>query len=189
MSVKLIIGLGNPGSDYANTRHNIGFRCVNHFAKAHGISVDTLNSKAKVGRGKVEGQGVVLAKPRTYMNASGKSVLLLVKKYEVPLEDLVVIHDDLDLPLGKIRLRPGGGSGGHKGLDSIISCLGTQEFPRMRVGIDRPLEAREEDIVQYVLGAFEPEERETITQTIPKVTGVLNCFLAEGIVSAMNKYN
>ena len=191
ISVKLVVGLGNPGEAYAPTRHNVGFRCISCFARLQGIPLDRLQCRARVGTGSIDGDEVVVAKPRTFMNASGESVRLLVKKYEVLFHDLVVVHDDLDLPLGKIRLRQGGGSGGHKGMDSIIACLGSQDFPRIRIGIGRPEggEEGEEETVAHVLGAFSAQESKIIDETIPKVVEALRCFLIEGIEAAMNKYN
>ena len=119
--MKLIVGLGNPGRGYANNRHNVGFVCLNHFAKTQGIRFDKKQGKARIGIGEVAGSKVVLARPQTYMNLSGQSVSRLIKKFNINLDDLLVIHDDLDLPLGKIRIRYGSSSGGHKGIDSIIS--------------------------------------------------------------------
>ena len=191
--MKLIIGLGNPGRGYAKNRHNIGFTCLNHFAKRQGIRLDKKRGQARTGSGEVDGTQVVLARPQTYMNLSGQAVSRLVKKFNVGLGDLIVIHDDLDLPLGKIRIRQGGSSGGHKGVDSIISELGSQDFIRIRVGISRPTENANEiseaDIIKYVLGDFTPEEKKTISQVIPEVSEAILCLLTEGLVAAMNSYN
>jgi len=137
--MKLVVGLGNPGRGYANNRHNLGFMCVNHFARMHNIWFDKKQGKARIGSGKIADNEVVIARPQTYMNQSGEAVSQLVKKFKIGLDDLLVIHDDLDLPLGKLRLRPGGSSGGHKGIESIITKLGSQDFPRLRVGIGRPV--------------------------------------------------
>ncbi len=136
--MKLIVGLGNPGKEYSTNRHNIGFLCINHFARIHRITLDKKQGKARVGTGTVAGNDVVLAKPQTYMNASGVSVSQLMQKYKIALEDLIVVHDDLDLPLGKIRIRQGSSAAGHNGIKSIIASLGTQDFIRIRVGISRP---------------------------------------------------
>jgi len=192
--MKLIVGLGNPGRGYANNRHNVGFVCLNHFARTQGIRFDKKQGKARIGTGEVAGSKVVLAKPQTYVNLSGQSVSRLIKKFNINPSDLIVIHDDLDLPLGKIRIRQGSSSGGHKGIDSIISSLGSQDFTRLRVGIGRPTtegfaETSETDIVAYVLSNFTPDERQIIAQVIPKVSEAICCLLAEGLVSAMNKYN
>ena len=191
--MKLIIGLGNPGRSYSKNRHNIGFACLNHFAKRQGIRLDKKRGQARTGSGEVDGTQVVLARPQTYMNLSGQAVSRLVKKFNVGLGDLIVIHDDLDLPLGKIRIRQGGSSGGHKGVDSIISELGSQDFIRIRVGISRPTENANEiseaDIIKYVLGNFTPEEKQTIKPVIAKASEAILYLLTEGLESAMNSYN
>jgi len=187
--MKLIVGLGNPGRLYANNRHNIGFICLNYFARTQGIRFDKKQGQARIGIGEVAGNKVIVARPQTYMNLSGQSVSRLMRKFNP--DDLLVIHDDLDLPLGKIRIRQGGGSGGHKGVDSIIACIGSQDFIRIRVGIGRPSsgELSEADIVAYVLSEFTHDEKQTITQVIPTVTEAIFCLLTEGLTAAMNKYN
>ena len=193
--MKLIVGLGNPGFLYARNRHNIGFMCVNNLAKRQRIKFDRKQGHARTGIGNIAGSRAVLAKPQTYMNASGESVAALMKKLNVAPADLIVIHDDLDLPTGKIRLRLGGSSGGHKGIDSIITRIGTQEFYRVRVGIGRPESdksseaAKEEAVVAYVLSDFTAAERKIIEKTIPQVSEAIACLLAEGLTAAMNKYN
>jgi len=185
--MNLIIGLGNPGKAYANNRHNIGFRCINKLAKLHGIPLTQRGSQAQFGVGQIAGKEVVLAKPRTFMNLSGKSVKLLMQRFQVTPSDVLIIHDDLDLPLGKLRLYPGGGWGGHKGVESIITEVGSQDFPRVRVGIGRPQGA--EDATGYVLSDFSPEERAVVESTIVRIGEAVLCLLREGIVAAMNKYN
>jgi len=193
--MKLIVGLGNPGRGYAHNRHNIGFMCLSHFARMQGIRFDKKQATARTGTGEVAGNKVVLAKPQTYMNLSGQSVSRLVKKFDINLNDLLVIHDDLDLPPGKIRIRQGGSSGGHKGIDSIISSLGSQDFSRLRIGIGRPTttegsdQISEADIIAYVLSDFTPEEKQAITQLIPRVSEAIYCLLTEGVTAAMNEYN
>jgi len=191
--MKLIVGLGNPGRGYANNRHNVGFICLNHFARTQGIRFDKKQGRARIGIGEVAGSKVVVARPQTYMNLSGQSVSRLVRKFDINLTNLLVIHDDLDLPLDKIRIRQGGGSGGHKGVDSIITCLGSQDFIRLRVGIGRPTtpfaQISEADIIAYVLRDFNADEKQTITQVIPKVSEAILCLLSEGLTAAMNKYN
>ena len=189
--MKLIVGLGNPGRSYANNRHNVGFICLKHFARTHGIRFDKRQGKARTGTGKAADSKVVIAKPQTYMNSSGESVSRLVQKFNVNLDNLLIIHDDLDLPLGRIRIRQGSGSAGHKGVDSIISCLGSQDFVRLRVGIGRPDIAKpsEADIIDYALSDFTPDEKQIITQIIPKVSEAILCLLTEGLTAAMNKYN
>ena len=186
--MKLIVGLGNPGEGYINSRHNIGFRCINHFAKLHRISLNQRKCQARIGIGEVAGNEVVLAKPGTFMNLSGKAVSLLEQRFRISLSDLLVIYDDLDLPLGNLRIREAGGSGGHKGMESIIACLGSQTFPRIRVGIGRP-EENSWDTTSYVLGDFSPQEEPIIGKAVARVAEVILCFLTEGVTAAMNKYN
>jgi PTH1 family peptidyl-tRNA hydrolase len=191
--MKLIVGLGNPGKTYAHNRHNVGFRCLNYFARLHSIRFDHRQCRARVGLAEVRGEKLLLAKPRTFMNLSGDPVACLVHKHGISLSDLLVIYDDLDLPLGKIRLRQGGGSGGHKGMNSIISALGSEAFPRIRVGIGRPQTEEqpisEDAIVNYVLSDFSPQEEAIIKPVIVKVAEAIDCFLTEGIEAAMSKFN
>jgi len=193
--MKLIVGLGNPGRGYANSRHNLGFMCLNHFARTHGIQLDKKQGKARIGTGEVAGGQVVLARPQTYMNLSGEAVSRLVKRFDVSLDNLLVIHDDLDLPPGKIRIRQGGGSAGHRGVGSIAAELGSQDFLRIRAGIGRPTvaegpaEITEADIIGYVLSDFNAEEKLTVAQVIPVVSAAILCLFTEGLTAAMNKYN
>jgi len=185
--MNLIIGLGNPGKTYAHNRHNIGFRCINHLARVHSISVKQHQCQAQLGTGKIAGKEVVLARPRTFMNLSGKSVKSLMHRFKTIPGDIVIIHDDLDLPLGKIRFYTGGGSGGHKGIESVIDHLESRDFLRIRVGIGRPPEG--EDTVDYVLSDFRPEENPEVENTIVRVSEATLCLLMEGVVAAMDKYN
>ena len=183
--MKLIVGLGNPGMGYSSNRHNVGFRCIDHFARQNRIPLPQRWQRAKVGTGTVAGVEVVLAKPQTFMNLSGAAVSSLVHRLKLPLEDLLVIHDDMDLPPGKVRIRPSGSSGGHRGTQSIIDSLGSQDFPRIRVGIGRPVG----DEISYVLSDFSSEERPVIAEAIATVSDAICCILTEGIEAAMNKYN
>ncbi len=189
--IKLIVGLGNPGRSYANNRHNIGFICLRYFARTQGIKFNQKKGLARIGTGTVAGNRVVLARPQTFMNNSGQSVNRLVRKFSVNPKDLLVIHDDLDLPLAKIRLSSGSGSGGHKGINSIIQELGTREFTRLRVGIGRPANPNptEDDIIAYVLSNFSSEEKKAINQIIPRIAEAILCLLTEGLTPAMNKFN
>ncbi len=193
MDMKLIVGLGNPGFLYARHRHNVGFMCVGQLAREQRITFDRKQAAARTGLGTVAGHKVVVARPQTYMNASGESVSTLLKKLNLKPEDLIVIHDDLDLPVGKIRLRLGGGSGGHKGIESIISRIGTREFHRIRIGIGRPESdegaAKEEAVISYVLSDFTGEEKKIIEKALPEACGAIVFLLKEGITAAMNKYN
>jgi len=185
--MKLIVGLGNPGKEYSGSRHNLGFRCINHLAKAHGIGIDKRQCQAQLGVGRIAGVQVVLGKPRTYMNLSGKSVHLMMDRFKAKREDIVVIHDDLDLPLGRIRLYANGGPGGHKGVESIIAALGSRDFVRVRVGVGRPPPGM--DPVDYVLLDFSPTDRLLIEEAIAKVGEAVPFMLKEGLAAAMNKYN
>jgi PTH1 family peptidyl-tRNA hydrolase len=191
--MKLIVGLGNPGFLYSRNRHNVGFMCVSHLARINKIPFDRKQGHARNGIGNIADSKVMLARPQTYMNASGESVSALLRKLNLTPADLIVIHDDLDLPPGKIRLRLGGSSGGHKGIESVIARIGTQDFYRVRVGIGRPDtgedSAREDAVIAYVLADFTPEEKKIIDTVIPQVSKAIICLLAEGLTAAMNKYN
>ncbi|MDD4873488.1 MAG: aminoacyl-tRNA hydrolase [Dehalococcoidales bacterium] len=192
--MELIVGLGNPGQGYSKTRHNIGFMCLKHFAHEHGINFDKKQANARVGRGVVEGIDVFLAKPQTYMNLSGQSVNRLMHNLKLKPDDIIVIHDDLDLPLGKVRIRFGGSSGGHKGINSIIQQIGTRDFIRIKIGIGRPDSnkydtSNEDDIVDFVLTGFSPDEKKEIESSITRVNEALLCLLTDGLEAAMNKYN
>jgi len=187
--MKLIVGLGNPGKTYAHNRHNVGFRCLNYFARHHSIRFDKRQCRARIGVGEVAGSKLLLAKPQIFVNISGRVVGCLVEKYDVPLSNLLVIYDDLDLPLGKVRIRPRGSAGGHKGMRSIISTLGSEDFPRIRVGIGRPAQDDEDAIVSYVLGDFTTQEKELIRSAIITVTEAIDCFLIQDIQAAMDKFN
>jgi PTH1 family peptidyl-tRNA hydrolase len=191
--MKLLVGLGNPGKAYAYNRHNVGFLCLNYFARLHSIRFDRRQCQARVGIAQVRGEKLLLARPGTFMNLSGKSVACLVHKHNIPLSDVLVIHDDLDLPPGKIRLRQSGSSGGHKGMNSIISALGSEDFPRIRVGIGRPQAEKqsisEDAVVNYVLSDFSPQEEAIIKPVITRVSEAIDCFLTQGIEAAMSKFN
>jgi PTH1 family peptidyl-tRNA hydrolase len=183
---KLIVGLGNPGRKYASNRHNVGFQCLDRLAEAWGLSFSRRKHKALLAQDEIAGLKVILAKPQTFMNLSGEAVEQLARFYQVAPENILVIYDDLDLPVGRIRLRPEGGSGGHKGMKSIIEHLGSNGFPRLRVGIGRPSHG---DPVDYVLSDFAPDERSTIEEACERAVSAIELWLAEGVVAAMNRYN
>lgn len=193
--MNLIVGLGNPGKSYARNRHNIGYRCIDYLSKLHSIQVKKRQCQSDTGIGNIAGVEVLLAKPRTFVNLSGMAVSGLGYKYKISATELVVIYDDLDLPLGKLRLRQGGGSGGHKGIESIISALGSQDFTRIKVGIGRPMTGNgdmvtdEAAIVDYVLSDFSSQEEKLIALAVEKVAEAVQCVITEGVVGAMNKYN
>ena len=193
MLVKLIVGLGNPGKVYAGNRHNVGFQCLNYLASFHSIRFAKRKCQSRIGVGKLRGQDVLLAKPETFINLSGISVECLMDKYGISRKDLLVICDDMNLPLGKIRLRRTGGTGGHNGMRSIISALGSEEFIRIRVGIGHPREnifgTDRDVIVNYVLSDFLVQEEEEVETVIVKVAEAINCCLIKGIETAMDRFN
>jgi peptidyl-tRNA hydrolase, PTH1 family len=191
--MKLIIGLGNPGRDYVNNRHNVGFKCIDLFAREHSISLTQRTARSKLGTGEIAGTKIVLAKPQTFMNLSGEAVSTLVHRYHLSSKDILVVYDDLDLPLGKIRIRERGTSGGHNGLKSIIAHLGTEEFPRIKVGIE-PAASNDGtipkiDAIEHVLSDFTEAEKNVMRETYPAVAAAIEFILTEGITAAMNKYN
>lgn len=183
---KLVVGLGNPGRKYAGHRHNVGFQCLDRLAQTWGLSFNQRKHKAMLAQGEIAGLKVVLAKPQTFVNLSGEAVARLSRFYRLPPESILVIYDDLDLPVGKIRLRPEGGSGGHRGMKSIIEHLGTDGFPRLRVGIGRPTHG---DPADYVLSNFAPDERMAIEEACKRAVAAVELWVAKGIEAAMNRYN
>jgi PTH1 family peptidyl-tRNA hydrolase len=188
MSRALVVGLGNPGAEYADHRHNVGFRVVEAVAHDHGLPfARQKRAKARVAQGQIAGHQVLLAKPLTFMNLSGKSVSRLSRAHEIPPERILVVYDDLDLPLGRLRLRSQGGSGGHRGMRSIIGFLGTQAFPRLRVGIDRP--PGRMDPAEYVLRPFGEEQEVLVARVVARAAAAVQCWLAGGIVAAMDLFN
>jgi PTH1 family peptidyl-tRNA hydrolase len=190
--MKLVVGLGNPGKTYTRNRHNVGFHCIKYLSETYSIPTDKRQCSSRLGTGKINGIDVVLAKPQTFMNLSGQAVSGLVRRYKIKPAYLLVIHDDIDLPVGKIRLRVNGGSGGHRGIESIIAALGTRDFNRIRMGIGRPQETetdKEESVVNHVLSNFSPEEERTIKELTGTVGDAVSHFLSQGIESAMNKFN
>ena len=183
----LIIGLGNPGSGYEKTRHNVGFRAVRYFAKRHDIVFRKgARISAEIGHGTIEGTAVGLVLPLTYMNSSGEAVRECVKAFKVPLKRLMVVVDDVAFPVGDLRLKEGGSSGGHNGLKSVAEHLGTSEYPRLRLGVGSP---EGHDLADYVLGKFEKAEEELLAQVFDKAADVLDCWIKEGIQPAMTKAN
>jgi len=184
--LKLIVGLGNPGPEHAKNRHNVGFQIVERVAAAHGMAFTRMQLKARLAKGEIAGQPVTLAKPMTYMNASGDSVGPLARWLKLDLADLLVIYDDLDLPLGQIRLRARGGHAGHKGMMSIVENLGSQEFARLRVGIGRPVSG---DEIEYVLSDFTRDEEAIMVATYATAVAAVECWVCEGILMAMNRFN
>ena len=183
----IVIGLGNPGEKYTRTRHNLGFMCIDHLSKIHSISLSDRRRYASLGNGNIEGIPVIIAKPWTFVNGSGDAALYLTTRYKDTPKNLLVIYDDLNLPLGKIRLRAKGSSGGHNGLKSISNALGSNEFPRIRIGIGQPSDVGTQ--VDYVLDTFSPKEREIIDKQIKLIEDIIKNILTNGFTIAMNKFN
>ena len=186
--MKLIVGLGNPGIFYRNTRHNIGIHVVNGLAKKHKIKLKRdKDTFSKRGKGKIKGRDLILAQPLVFMNLSGKSIARLVSKFNIPLDNFLVIHDDLDLALGIIRIRDSGGSAGHKGLKSVIDSIGTQDFPRLRIGIGKAVPKNK--IKNYVLSPFSREEKNRLKKSVDEAVNCCETWIREGIIRAMNQFN
>ncbi|MCX6054808.1 MAG: aminoacyl-tRNA hydrolase [Chloroflexi bacterium] len=183
----LIVGLGNPGRDYRETRHNIGFMTIDSLAGSLGCKLTKVQNKAITGVCKVEDQKVILAKPQTFMNLSGLSVTALLHFFKIDPSRLIVAHDDVDLPFGQIRMRPGGGSAGQKGVASVIEKLASQEFSRLRMGIGRP--PGRMDSADYVLRGFDAADREFLPEFLKRGAEAIVCFVLEGLDTAMNRYN
>lgn len=185
--MKYIIGLGNPGLEYRLTKHNIGFEVVKGLAKENKIKIKEKRYAALIGRGKILGEDVMLVLPQTYMNRSGDTISDLMRDETKDLNDLIVVCDDINLKLGRIRIKKHGSAGGHKGLESIISGLGRDDFARLRVGI--ATEVHKGDITRYVLGPFKRRERRNVAHIISLAEDSLVCWVKKGIDEAMNKFN
>ena len=184
----LIVGLGNPGAEYAKTRHNAGFLAIEKIAERWKSSwANEKKFVARMAKAERNGKKVWLCEPQTFMNLSGESVRELVSFYQVPLANFLVAVDDADLPFGEIRLRPGGGSGGHHGLDSVTQHLGSKAYARLRVGIGRKDGARQ--ISNYVLGKFDPSENEMLEKILERAANQIECWLDHGLQKAMNQFN
>ena len=186
--MKLIVGLGNPGRDYRWTRHNVGFLLVERLAEKYGIDLAKRGLKSTYGRGKIGQEEVILAKPQTFMNLSGEAVQRLLHFFKIPSEDLIVLHDDLDLPFGKIRIRLRGGHGGHKGIRSIIETLRFDGFVRFKLGIGRP-DKIGQDPADFVLEPLSRGEREEFKEMINRNTEAVEALLLEGPQEAMNRFH
>ena len=184
----LFLGLGNPGPKYLFTRHNVGFRFIDRLSRDLKIPLYKAGYHSFWGSGSINGVDIILAKPMTYMNNSGLAAAALVRKFGVDLSSMLVVYDDLDLPLGSLRLRPQGGSGGHNGMKSIIFHLQTESFPRMRIGIGRP-QGEVRDVIDYVLEEFTPAEEEVVESVLTHSTEAAKIFLTDGIQAAMNRFN
>jgi PTH1 family peptidyl-tRNA hydrolase len=184
--VKIIVGLGNPGIQYRMSRHNIGFQVVDRLTKLHHIPIRTKRFKSLYGTGRINSQQVVLSKPMTFMNGSGEAVKMATGFFHLGMEDLVVVHDDLDLPFGRLRFKRRGGDGGHQGVHSIIEKMGGNNFLRLKVGIGRP--PRGMDSADYVLEVFDRIEQSLLDQILSQAAESLKVMLLEGLEKAMNQF-
>jgi PTH1 family peptidyl-tRNA hydrolase len=188
--VKLLVGLGNPGRRYAATRHSVGYRVVESFAALHGIALSSRKFSGRFGRGKVAACDVAILEPETFMNLSGASVAEAVRL--LPLgdlaTDLLVVSDDIDLPFGRLRMRPGGGAGGHKGLRDIIEHLGREDFPRLRFGVGRPPHPGQ-DTADWVLEAFTLDEEKVLPKRVEDAARAIGTYIEAGVQVAMNRWN
>jgi len=183
---KIILGLGNPGAEYSGTRHNVGFLTADILARRHGIRLDTRRSQSRLGEGRIAGVDVVIAKPQTFMNLSGNAALSLITRCRLSPQDLMVVCDDIHLDIGRIRVRAGGSAGGHNGLKSIIACVGTDQFPRVRIGVGAPGQG---DWIDHVLGEFTREERALIQEAVGTAADAVETLLQEGPEAAANRFN
>ncbi len=184
--MKIVVGLGNPGKEYENTKHNIGFMVLDRLAEKLGISVKKIKFKGLYGEGFLNGEKIILLKPQTYMNLSGQSVREIVDFYKIDPEDLVVIYDDLDLPMGALRIRSKGSAGTHNGMKSVVYQTQTDAFPRIRVGIGGD---RKGDTVHYVISGFHGEEKDIMREAVLKAADAAECLIRDGVNEAMNRFN
>jgi PTH1 family peptidyl-tRNA hydrolase len=185
--MRLIVGLGNPGTRYRDTPHNAGFQVCDRFAERHHLGDESRKFQGLFRRGRVRGEDIGVLKPQTYMNLSGESVGEAVRYLPIEGEDVILVFDEIDLPAGKIRIRPGGGAGGHRGPLSVIEHLATRQFPRIRLGVGRP--ERQRDPTGHLLTALKGEDRERFAETIERGVDALDAILSEGVDCAMNRYN
>jgi PTH1 family peptidyl-tRNA hydrolase len=188
--VRVILGLGNPGLRYKFSRHNLGFLVVEKLAKNNSIEINQKALNCLLGKGRIEGQQAFLAKPLTFMNLSGEAVAQIVKRKKTKFEDLLIICDDVNLPLGKIRIRAKGTDGGHKGLRSIIEALGSKDFPRLRIGVGTPqVVAEKVAFTRHLLGRFNKKEIEIVNEAIERAVSCCEVWAKVGILAAMNRFN
>lgn len=181
----LFVGLGNPGGEYAATRHNVGYEVIRLLSERHGVKLTTRKFQSHYGVGHIEGRAAALAKPMTFMNRSGIAVAALARHFGVESQNVVIIYDDMDLDVGRVQIRPKGGSGSHNGMRNVIDVLDTQDFPRVRIGIGSPAIAG----IEHVLSAFEPDEIETIQDSLKRAAQGCELMCAQGIDIAMNRIN
>ncbi len=188
MSGKTVIaGLGNPGRQYRAHRHNVGYMVLDRLAATNGLTFGRVQQESLIASGRIGERDVILAKPQTYMNASGRAVSQLVRYYKTPLDRLLVVYDDLDLPLGTLRFRDSGSAGGHRGVESLVEAMGSQSFSRLRLGIGRP--PGQMDPADYVLEPFREDEKSLLDQVLREAVAGIHTFLSVGIVLAMSRHN
>ena len=188
--MKLIVGLGNPGQEYKDTRHNLGFSVLELLSERSGIRLSSSKFSAESGQGTLAGERCILMRPQTFMNLSGQAVGPAAHFYKITPEDLIVIHDELDLPTGQIQLKRGGGTGGHNGLKSIVQCLGSNDFIRVRIGTGKPQgPGAKEKVVGFVLGKFSESEKTIMDQTIRQAADAVESILSQGLSKSMNTFN
>ena len=184
----LVVGLGNPGAKYENTRHNVGFMTADALAGRNGEPIRRVKYNALTSEAVIGGQSVLLMKPTTFMNLSGQAVSEAARFYKIPADHVLVISDDVDLPLGKLRIRKSGSAGGHNGLKNIIQLLGTDQFPRLKIGVGGKPHP-DYNMADWVLGQFQGEDKKTIDAAVARAADAVECLLADGIDRAMNQYN
>lgn len=181
----LVVGLGNPGDEYRNTRHNVGFDIIDLLSEKYNIKISRIKFKGVYGEGIIEGEKVILLKPQTYMNLSGESIRELISFYKIPHDKIIVIYDDISLEVGRLRIRSKGSAGGHNGIKSIIAQLATDEFPRIKVGVGQP----NSDMVKHVLGRFSKEDRDKVEKTFEAASKAVETIISDNVDEAMNKFN
>ena len=184
----LLVCLGNPGREYEGTRHNIGFLTADALERREGVKINKLRYRALTGEFRAGGQRVLVIKPQTYMNLSGESVKLAGGFYKIPPDHVLVVSDDVALPLGKLRIRAGGSAGGHNGLKNIIAHLGTDQFPRIRVGVGAP-EHPDHEMIDWVIGKFSPAEKKVVDEAVSRALDAALCVIERGVNEAQNRYN
>ena len=184
----LLVCLGNPGREYEETRHNIGFLTADALERREGVKINKLRYRALTGEFRAGGQRVLVLTPQTYMNLSGESVKLAGGFYKIPPDHVLVVSDDVALPLGKLRIRAGGSAGGHNGLKNIIAHLGTDQFPRVRVGVGAPAHP-DHEMIDWVIGHFTPQERKTVDEAVGRAVDAALCVMQQGVQEAQNRYN
>ena len=184
----IIVGLGNPGPEYERTRHNAGFRAIDLLAEKAGVKIDRARFRALTRQAELDGQKVLLVKPQTFMNASGEAVQLAAMYYRVPISQILILSDDISLPVGRLRVRAEGSAGGHNGLKSVIACLGSQEFPRIRIGVgEKP--HPDYDLADWVLSRFTPDEESALKPALSRAADAAEDLIRNGVQSAAAKFN